>query len=231
MTASPRAAGRRPWLKPAVFAGALVPLAVLLARAARGTLGANPIAEALNELGLTALVLLVASLACTPAREVLGWTWAIGLRRMLGLFAFFYASLHFSTYIGLDQGLRLTAVFADVTKRKFIFVGFAAFVLLAPLAATSTAASVQRLGLRPVEAPPPPRLRGGHPRRHPLLPAREEGRERARGLRRGARPALRRPGLRRTARPPAARPDGYFFSSAANSVRTSWLCAAGLTPM
>jgi len=146
MTPSPRAAGRRPWLKPAVFAGALVPLAALLARAARGTLGANPIAEALNELGLTALVLLVASLACTPAREVLGWTWAIGLRRMLGLFAFFYASLHFSTYIGLDQGLRLAAVFADVTKRKFIFFGFAAFVLLAPLAATSTAASVQRLG-------------------------------------------------------------------------------------
>ncbi len=95
MTAAPRAAGRRPWLKPAVFAGALVPLAVLLARAARGALGANPIAEALNELGLIALVLLVASLACTPVREVLGWTWPIGMRRMLGLFAFFYASLHF----------------------------------------------------------------------------------------------------------------------------------------
>ena len=91
-------------------------------------------------------MLLIASLACTPAREVLGWTWAIALRRMLGLFAFFYASLHFATYIGLDQGLRLPAIFADVTKRKFIFVGFAAFVLLAPLAATSTAASVQRLG-------------------------------------------------------------------------------------
>ena len=146
MPATPRAGGRRPWLKPAVFAGALAPLCLLLTRAARGDLGANPIAEALNELGLTALVLLIASLACTPLREVLGWTWAIGLRRMLGLFAFFYAALHFSTYIGLDQGLQFRAIFADVTKRKFIFAGFAAFVLLAPLAATSTAASVKRLG-------------------------------------------------------------------------------------
>ncbi len=129
-----------------MFAGALAPLGLLLARATRGSLGANPIAEALNELGLTALVLLIASLACTPAREILGWTWAIGLRRMLGLLAFFYVSLHFATYLGLDQGLRFAAVFADVTKRKFIFVGFTAFVLLAPLAATSTAASIQRLG-------------------------------------------------------------------------------------
>jgi sulfoxide reductase heme-binding subunit YedZ len=141
-----RAGGPRPWLKPSVFAGALAPLGYILLRAARGNLGANPIAEALNELGLTALVLLVASLACTPLREVLGWTRAVGLRRMLGLFAFFYASVHFATYIALDQGFRFAAVLADVTKRKFIFVGFAAFVLLAPLAATSTAAAVQRLG-------------------------------------------------------------------------------------
>jgi sulfoxide reductase heme-binding subunit YedZ len=133
-------------LKPAVFAGSLAPLGVLLARAARGALGANPIAETLNELGLTALVLLIASLACTPLREIFGWTWAIGLRRMLGLFAFLYAALHFSTYTGLDQGFHFGAIFADVTKRKFIFLGLAAFVLLAPLAATSTAASVQRLG-------------------------------------------------------------------------------------
>jgi sulfoxide reductase heme-binding subunit YedZ len=140
------ARGPRPWLKPAVFAGALAPLGFILLRAARGDLGANPIAEALNELGLTAFVLLLASLACTPLREGIGWTWAIGLRRMLGLFAFFYASLHFATYVTLDQGLRFSALLADVTKRKFIFVGFAAFVLLAPLAATSTAASVQRLG-------------------------------------------------------------------------------------
>src|SRR5262249_1875366 len=98
------------------------------------------------ELGLTALVFLVASLACTPLREIFDWPWAVGLRRMLGLFAFFYALLHFATYALLDQRLDLPAIFADVTKRPFIILGFAAFVLLIPLAATSTAAAVRRLG-------------------------------------------------------------------------------------
>jgi len=148
-TASPaRAGGRRTWLKPAVFTAALAPLASVLLDAARHQLGAEPVNETLNRLGLTALVLLLASLACTPLREVLGWTWAIGLRRMLGLFAFFYASLHFATYAIVDQGLRGRAILADVTKRPFIISGFAAFLLLAPLAATSTAAAVQRLGFR-----------------------------------------------------------------------------------
>ena len=137
---------RRPWLKPAVFAGALTPLAAILWNAAHRNLGANPIAEALNELGLTALVFLLASLACTPLREVLGWTWAIALRRMLGLFAFFYALLHASTYTALDQGFAWRAIVADVTKRPFIIAGFSALVLLIPLAATSTAAAVRRLG-------------------------------------------------------------------------------------
>jgi methionine sulfoxide reductase heme-binding subunit len=139
-------AARRPWLKPAVFAGALAPLAAILWNASHRNLGANPIAEALNELGLTALVFLMASLACTPLREVLGWTWAIALRRMLGLFAFFYAFLHACTYTILDQGVAWRAIVADVTKRPFIIAGFSAFVLLIPLAATSTAAAVQRLG-------------------------------------------------------------------------------------
>ena len=138
--------GPRPWLKPAAFTAAFVPLAVLLLQAARGALGADPVAEALNRLGLTALVFLVASLACTPVREIAGWTWAIGLRRMLGLFAFFYAGLHFATYAIVDQGLKGRAIVADVAKRPFILSGFAAFVLLTPLAATSTAAAVRRLG-------------------------------------------------------------------------------------
>ena len=138
--------GRRPWLKPAVFVGAVAPLALILWQASRATLGANPVAEALNRLGLTALVFLMASLACTPLRETLGWTWPIALRKMLGLFAFFYACLHFGTYAALDQGFHWSAILADVTRRKFIFVGFAAFVLLIPLAATSTAAAVRRLG-------------------------------------------------------------------------------------
>ena len=138
--------GPHPWLKPAVFLGALVPFAAILADAARGALGANPIAEALNRLGLMALVFLIAALACTPLRSLFGWTWPIRLRRMLGLFGFFYALLHVTTYAALDQLLHWKAILADVVKRKFIFVGFAAFVLLVPLALTSTSAAVRRLG-------------------------------------------------------------------------------------
>jgi sulfoxide reductase heme-binding subunit YedZ len=144
--AAPPRAGRRAWLKPAAFTAALVPLAAILLDTARGQLGADPINEALNRLGRSAFVFLLASLACTPLRESLGWTWATGLRRMLGLFAFFYASLHFLTYAIADQGLKGRAILADVTKRPFIISGFAAFLLLLPLAATSTAASVRRLG-------------------------------------------------------------------------------------
>jgi len=135
-----------PWLKPAVLVGSLTPIAVLLIQALRGDLGANPISQALNQLGLTALIFLVVALTCTPLKIIFGWTWPIRLRRMLGLFAFFYATLHVSTYTGLDQVLDWQAIFDDVTKRKFIFVGFAAFVLLIPLAVTSTSAAVKRMG-------------------------------------------------------------------------------------
>jgi len=135
-----------PWLKPGVFVGSLVPLAVILLRGAAGELGANPIAEALNQLGLVALVFVLAALACTPLKSMFGWTWPIRLRRMLGLFGFFYALLHVATYTGLDQGLDWHAIWDDVTKRTFIFVGFAAFILLLPLAATSTRGALKRLG-------------------------------------------------------------------------------------
>jgi len=135
-----------PWLEPGVLVGALVPAAAIVLRGVRGELGANPIAQALNQLGLLALVFLVAALACTPAKLVLGWTWPLRIRRMLGLLAFFYATLHVFTYTGLDQVFDWLAIWTDVTKRKFIFVGFAAFVLLIPLALTSTNASVRRLG-------------------------------------------------------------------------------------
>lgn len=129
-----------------MFVGSLAPALRLLVLGARGELGANPIATALNQLGLVALIFLIASLAATPLKAALGWTWPIRIRRMLGLYAFFYASLHFLTYLGLDQVLDLRAVFADITKRKFIAVGFTAFVLLVPLAVTSTDAMVRRLG-------------------------------------------------------------------------------------
>ena len=126
------------WLKPGLFIGALVPLVSIAARAVTGSLSANPIAEVENELGLAALIFLIASLACTPARRVFGWTWPPRIRRELGLLAFAYAMLHVSMYVFLDQVLDLQAMFDDVVKRPFITAGFAAAVLLVPLAITST---------------------------------------------------------------------------------------------
>ena len=135
-----------PWLTPGIYLGGLAPLASILLRASRGALGANPIAEVMNELGLAALVLLVTSLACTPARHLFGWTWPARIRRDLGLLAFFYAVLHFLTYLVLDQVVDLGAIWGDVAERPFITVGFLALVSLVPLAVTSTKASIRRLG-------------------------------------------------------------------------------------
>ena len=92
-----------PWLKPAVLVGSLAPLASIAWRTSHGGLGADPVAQVLNELGLVALVFLVASLACTPLKAFLGWTWPIRLRRMLGLLAFAYAILHVATYFAVDH--------------------------------------------------------------------------------------------------------------------------------
>jgi methionine sulfoxide reductase heme-binding subunit len=125
-----------------------VPVLLLAWRGATGRLGANPISEAMNTLGLMALILLLAGLACTPLRKLAGWTWPPRVRRTLGLLAFTAAALHVSVYAGLDQGLRLSAILDDVVERRFIFAGFAAFVLLVPLALTSTNASVRRLGFQ-----------------------------------------------------------------------------------
>jgi sulfoxide reductase heme-binding subunit YedZ len=139
---------KRPWLVPAVWTAGLLPLFVLLVRAATARLGANPITEALNELGLLALILLVATLACTPLRLATGAAWPIAIRKTLGLLAFVYVCLHFTTYALLDQGLDLVAIGQDIVERGFILVGFSAFVLLVPLAVTSTSAMLKRLGAR-----------------------------------------------------------------------------------
>jgi len=135
-------------LKPGVFAGGLIPLAVLLWRAAHRTLGADAVAVGLNQLGYLALVFLVAALGCTPLKLVTGWTWPIRIRRMLGLFAAFYATLHFTTYVAIDQQFDWHVLLEDIAKRNFIIVGFLAYLLLLPLAATSTDASVRRLGFK-----------------------------------------------------------------------------------
>jgi sulfoxide reductase heme-binding subunit YedZ len=137
-----------PWLKPGLFAGALVPLGALGWRAAHRTLGADAVAIGLNQLGYLALVFLVASLACTPLKILTGWTWPLRVRRMLGLFAVFYAALHFSTYVIIDQQLDWAVLWEDVTQRRFMVVGFLAFLLLLPLAWTSTDAAVRRLGFQ-----------------------------------------------------------------------------------
>jgi methionine sulfoxide reductase heme-binding subunit len=139
---------RQPWLKPVVFFAALSPLLWLSSRALRGTLGPDPVAEVLNRLGLYTICLLFASLACTPLQIALGWTWPLRVRRMLGLFAFFYASLHLSTYVFIDQGLDLRGIGKDIAKRRFVTVGFAAWCSLIPLAITSTQGWVKRLGYR-----------------------------------------------------------------------------------
>jgi sulfoxide reductase heme-binding subunit YedZ len=135
-----------PWLNPAVIAGASIPAALIMIRAGSGELGANPISTALNQLGLLAFVFLIASLACTPLQLLFKWTWPIRIRRTLGLVAFTYVTLHFLTYLCLDLQLDLAALGKDLAKRPFITVGFLAWLLLVPLALTSTDAMVRRLG-------------------------------------------------------------------------------------
>ncbi len=136
------------WLKAGVFLAALIPLGVIAAAASSGDLGANPVETLLHHFGEWTLRLMLVTLAVTPVRRLTGWNQAVRLRRMLGLFAFFYAVLHLATYVVLDRSLLLEEVIDDLTDRPYIMVGFAAFVLLVPLAATSTNAMVRRLGGR-----------------------------------------------------------------------------------
>jgi sulfoxide reductase heme-binding subunit YedZ len=132
--------------KVAIGVLAMVPAAGTGWQAFHGGLGANPIAEAENQLGLWTLILLMTTLACTPIKLVSGWSFPLRLRRMLGLETFAYAFLHFATYLGVDQFFDFHEIGVDIVKRKFITVGFLAFLLLIPLAVTSTNAMVRRLG-------------------------------------------------------------------------------------
>jgi len=143
VTPSPAAIGR---IKAALFVLALLPAVRLVVAAFTGGLGVNPIEFVTRSTGTWTLSLLLITLSVTPLRRITGWHWLVRLRRMLGLFAFFYACLHFLTYVWLDQFFDMAAIVRDVVKRPFITVGFAAFVLLIPLAATSTNAMIRRLG-------------------------------------------------------------------------------------
>jgi sulfoxide reductase heme-binding subunit YedZ len=135
-------------LKPAIFIAALVPLALLLWGATHDGLGANPIETITHETGDWGLRFLLITLCVTPLRRITGWNELIRLRRMLGLFAFFYVCLHFSTYIVLDAFFDLDYILEDITDRTYITLGFTSFLLLIPLAITSTNAMVKRLGGR-----------------------------------------------------------------------------------
>ena len=132
--------------KAMLFMAGLLPLARLVWLGVNDGLGANPIEFITHSTGTWTLVGLLTTLSITPLRKISGWNWLIRLRRMLGLFTFFYACLHFTTYIWLDQFFDMQTVVKDVIKRPFITVGFLAFVLLIPLAVTSTNAMMKRLG-------------------------------------------------------------------------------------
>jgi len=135
-------------LKLGVWAIAVAPLAWLGWRWQTIGLGANPIELLTRTLGIWALRLLLASLAMTPLRVITGWAWPIALRRLLGLWAFAYVVLHFTVWVGLDHFFDWQTMGDDILKRPYITVGVLALLLLLPLAATSTAAMVRRVGFR-----------------------------------------------------------------------------------
>jgi sulfoxide reductase heme-binding subunit YedZ len=136
----------RIWLKIAVWLLCLAPLGALAWRLVTDPLVTNPIDVATDTLGDWTLRLLLLSLTMTPLRILFGLSWPVTVRRLLGLFAFCYALLHFSVWIAVDHFFDWPTMAADVVKRPYVTVGFTAFLLLVPLAATSTAGMVRRLG-------------------------------------------------------------------------------------
>ncbi|WP_426990079.1 protein-methionine-sulfoxide reductase heme-binding subunit MsrQ [Cupriavidus sp. 30B13] len=140
------APGRVRAVKAAVWLLALLPFLRLLFLGFTGQFGANPLEFVTRSTGTWTLVMLCATLAVTPLRRLSGWPWLVRLRRMLGLFAFFYGLQHFLLWLAVDRGFDVAYMIKDIAKRPFITVGFAAFALMVPLAATSTSAMVRRLG-------------------------------------------------------------------------------------
>jgi sulfoxide reductase heme-binding subunit YedZ len=134
--------------KALVFVLCLLPVAWLAWAALAGRLGANPVEKITRETGTWALRFLCLTLAATPLRRLTGWNGVIRFRRMLGLFAFFYACLHLTNFVAIDYFFALDEIVKEVVKRPYITLGFTAFVLLVPLAVTSTAGWVRRLGGR-----------------------------------------------------------------------------------
>jgi sulfoxide reductase heme-binding subunit YedZ len=136
--------------KPLVFLACLVPFALVVADLFEltGSLGANPVEAILDRFGNWGLRFIMITLAVTPLRRLTGWNWLTRFRRMFGLFTFFYVLMHFLTWLFLDQGLLWSAIIEDIAERPFITIGFAALLLLAALAVTSTNGMRRRLGRR-----------------------------------------------------------------------------------
>jgi sulfoxide reductase heme-binding subunit YedZ len=132
--------------KAALFINSLVPLALLGWDALHHNLGANPLEFVTRTTGMLTLIFLTLSLAITPARKIAGWNWLTKYRRMIGLFAFFYGFLHLMTYIWFDRAFNLKSAVQDIINRPFIAVGLAAFLIMVPLAITSTNKMIKRLG-------------------------------------------------------------------------------------
>ncbi len=135
-------------IKPLVFVSALIPVALLVLQALTDELGANPVETLTHKSGLWGLYFLLMTLAITPVRRFAAMPWLLRLRRMLGLFAFFYASLHVLVYFWLDQYFLFDAILDDIVKRPYITVGFTAWLLLLPLALTSFKRAMKKLGSR-----------------------------------------------------------------------------------
>ena len=135
-------------LKASLFVLALVPFVRLVVATFTDGLGANPVEFITRNTGDWTLYFLCITLAVTPLRRLTNWVWLVRLRRMEGLFAFFYASLHFTTFLWFDHAFDVSEMWKDVIKRPFITVGFITFALLVPLAATSTNAIIKRMGVK-----------------------------------------------------------------------------------
>ncbi|ESQ16724.1 MAG: sulfoxide reductase heme-binding subunit YedZ [Thiohalocapsa sp. PB-PSB1] len=135
-------------VKASLFILCLLPLILLIVQTIDNRLGANPVQAVVHSTGDWALRLLLVTLAVTPLRKLTGWTWLVRMRRMFGLYAFFYAVLHFSAYLWLDQYFDWSAIIEDIAKRPYITVGFIALLALVPLALTSTKGWMRRLGVR-----------------------------------------------------------------------------------
>ena len=139
---------KRDWVVPAAFAACCLPALWFVVQFLRGGLSANPVDDVLNGMGYWAFVLLALTLACTPLSLILKLKWPLRIRKLLGDFSFTYACLHLASYVGLDQGLDFSAIGQDILKHKFIMLGMATWLLLLPLAVTSTQGWQKRLGFR-----------------------------------------------------------------------------------